>query len=93
MSGIIQDVVGPIVNTGSFSGTLALSTKKVRGQSLFGFDTTPDAVTGVEIRYNWRLGSDSGKGLLVSNDEHNLAGTWGNGSSETDRGIIHLTKP
>ncbi|WP_051563778.1 eCIS core domain-containing protein [Enterovibrio calviensis] len=93
IKGTIQGGVGPVMNSGTITGTVTMNTKKVRGQSVWGSNTTPDAVTGIELHFDWKMGSESGKGMLASSGEQSLVGTWGNGTSVIDKGMLHFTKP
>ncbi|MDD1795519.1 DUF4157 domain-containing protein [Enterovibrio sp. ZSDZ42] len=92
IKGTIQGGVGPVMNSGTITGTITMNTKKVRGQKVWGSKTTPTAVTGIELHFDWKMGSESGKGMLASSDEQTLVGTWGNGTSTVDRGMLRFTK-
>ena len=51
-----------------------------------------DAVTHVEILFDWSEGSSRGKGKWVSSTETELQGTWGNGTSRSDGGLWNLSR-
>lgn len=51
-----------------------------------------DAVTHIEIKYDWSSGANSGKGKWVSRSETELSGTWGYGASRTSGGTWDLAR-
>jgi hypothetical protein len=74
-------------------GRLTMINRTVRGTDFTGLrNTSPTAITGVRIAFDWSLGTDSGKGFLESTDEHHLVGRWGHGSSDTNKGRLDLTR-
>ncbi len=73
--------------TGTIRGTITYNTTTVRGQVPgLGIRTTETPISGILINFDWTLGAASGKGVLNSSGERHLTGTWGRGTSTTDRG-------
>lgn len=85
--------------TGQISGTITYNTTRVSGRSarasLFGLGGTSSAtpVSGITIQFDWNSGSNSGKGEWSSAGEHQLRGTYGNGTSRTNAGAFNLDRP
>ena len=51
-----------------------------------------NAVTHIEILFDWSEGSSRGKGKWVSSTETEFQGTWGNGTSRSDGGNWNLRR-
>ena len=51
-----------------------------------------NAVTHIEILFDWSEGSSRGKGRWVSSTETEFQGTWGNGPSRSDGGSWNLRR-
>jgi hypothetical protein len=76
---------------GTIKGAITYNTKSVRGENpVTGSKTTETPISGISIDFDWKLGSDSGKGVLTSSGERRLTGTWGNGASTTGRGSLDI---
>lgn len=84
--------------TGTISGTITYNTTAVSGSIpsavLHGgagaHAATP--VSGITINFTWTAGADSGAGVWQSVGEHRLDGTFGFGSSTTDRGLFNIVR-
>jgi hypothetical protein len=74
------------------NGVIRYDTTTVRGKTILGRDTTQTPISSVHIDFNWVLGSESGKGFLDSGGERQLAGRWGRGASNTDRGAWQINR-
>ncbi len=79
--------------TGTLTGTIIQNTTSVSGTSpmtvLHGGSGTVSAtpVSSITINFDWTDSTSSGKGTWTSVSETRLEGTFGNGTSRTDRGL------
>jgi hypothetical protein len=85
--------------TASLTGAVTQRTTPVSGSipssvlhgSSGAHSATP--VNGVDVNFDWRAGAASGKGFWTSVNERRLDGTFGNGTSRSDRGTFNLQRP
>lgn len=93
-----------VAATGSVIGTFSLGTSFAPWGTLTGtvsYLTTPvtgtksqsaTPISGVQIDFKWSDAVELGVGQLKSNGERQLIGTWGAGSSGTDKGKLQLDR-
>jgi len=84
---------GATPRTGSITGRIFYNTTSVRASSsITGSDTTATPISGIRIEFNWRQGSQSGKGNLTSSGEQSLIGRWGLGASRDNFGALNINR-
>lgn len=83
---------------GTIRGRIAYNTTAVSGRIasavLHGSAGTHSAtpVSGITIEFDWTAGTAAGRGVLYSQGEHQLTGTFGNGTSRDDQGKVALVR-
>jgi len=74
------------------NGAITQRTTSVTGTFPGDAPVSASPVSGISIDFEWEEGNGAGKGKWDSVDEQNLAGTWGNGSSNSNGGSWKLKK-